>query len=149
MRVRTIVLIGSIAAAFGLAGCAGNTTTNDTAPPANNTTTTTTTATPSAAAVPTDLNWPAGAQLARFQVDNVHCQGCIGTVADAAKKVDGVSDAKGDFGAKEVLVVFDPAKTTTDKVAAAIKGTPNMMGKDAGVYEPHLQEVLKEKPAGT
>jgi len=149
MRFRTIVLIGSVAAAFGLAGCGGNDTANNTTPPANNTTTTTTTTTPSGAALPTDLNWPAGAQLARYTVDNLDCQGCIDAVAGAAAKVPGVSDAKGNLSAREVFVVFDPAKTDTGTIAAAIKGVPNMMGKDAAVYEPHLQGTPQDKPAGT
>jgi len=148
MRFRTMVLIGSVAAAFGLAGCGSNDTANNTPPPANNTTTAVPTA-PTSAALPTDLNWPAGAQLARYTVDNLDCQGCIDAVAGAAAKVPGVSDAKGNLSAREVFVVFDPVKTDTDKIAAAIKGVPNMMGKAAAVYEPHLQGKPEDKPAGT
>jgi len=60
-----------------------------------------------------------------------------------------VKDSRGDLDTHEYFIVFDPALTNPDALGKVIRSTPNMMGAQAGLYEPHLQEVLKEKPAGT
>ncbi len=45
----------------------------------------------------------------------------MASVTGAAKSVTGVSDAKVDFDAKTIRVLFDPKQCDADKIADAIK----------------------------
>lgn len=61
----------------------------------------------------------AGERTARLSIDNMYCALCPLTVATAIEKVDGVKDVSVDYKTKVATVVFDDARTTVEKVAAA------------------------------
>lgn len=58
-------------------------------------------------------------QTATFTIKNMTCAMCPITVRTAMQQVDGVTSVKVDFAAKTALVVFDPAKASIEKIAAA------------------------------
>lgn len=62
----------------------------------------------------------AGAQTVVLDVQNMTCELCPITVKKALGKVNGVADAKVDFGAKTATVTFDPSKSN---VGALVKAT--------------------------
>jgi mercuric ion binding protein len=61
----------------------------------------------------------AAAQSAAFVVDNMTCALCPVTVKKAMEKVTGVQSVQIDFAAGTAIVVFDPAVTSVDAIAAA------------------------------
>ncbi len=58
-------------------------------------------------------------QTQSFTIEKMTCAACPITVRKAMQRVDGVKSVKVDFDSKIAVVVFDPAITTTDKIAAA------------------------------
>ena len=61
----------------------------------------------------------AAAQSATFVVENMTCALCPVTVKKAMEKVAGVQSVRIDFAARTATVVFDPAVTSVDAIAAA------------------------------
>jgi mercuric ion binding protein len=61
----------------------------------------------------------AAAQSATFVVENMTCALCPVTVKKAMEKVNGVQSVQVDFAARTATVVFDPAVTSVDAIAAA------------------------------
>ena len=59
------------------------------------------------------------AQSTTFLVENMTCALCPVTVKKAMEKVTGVKSVRIDFGARTATVVFDPAVTSVDAIAAA------------------------------
>lgn len=58
-------------------------------------------------------------QTATFTIENMTCALCPVTVKTAMERVDGVHSVRIDFAAKTATVVFDPAKASTEAIAAA------------------------------
>lgn len=56
-----------------------------------------------------------------FSVPGMDCPMCPATVKRALSRVDGVTKANADLKTKQAHVVFDPAKTDTDTLIAAIE----------------------------
>jgi len=65
----------------------------------------------------------ATAQSTTFVVENMTCALCPVTVKKAMEKVTGVKSVRIDFGARTATVVFDPAVTSVDAIAAASTDT--------------------------
>jgi mercuric ion binding protein len=61
----------------------------------------------------------AAAQSATFAVENMTCALCPVTVKKAMEKVVGVQSVRIDFAARTATVVFDPAVTSIEAIAAA------------------------------
>jgi mercuric ion binding protein len=61
----------------------------------------------------------AAAQSATFVVGNMTCALCPVTVKKAMERVKGVQSVRIDFAAKTATVVFDPAVTSIEAIAAA------------------------------
>lgn len=61
----------------------------------------------------------AAAQSTTFAVENMTCALCPVTVKEAMEKVNGVQSVWIDFDAKTATVVFDPAVTSVEAIAAA------------------------------
>jgi mercuric ion binding protein len=61
----------------------------------------------------------AAAQSAIFAVENMTCALCPVTVKMAMENVIGVQSVQIDFDAKTATVVFDPAVTSVEAIAAA------------------------------
>jgi mercuric ion binding protein len=61
----------------------------------------------------------ATAQSATFAVENMTCALCPVTVKKAMEKVNGVQSVRIDFDARTATVVFDPAVTSIEAIAAA------------------------------
>jgi mercuric ion binding protein len=61
----------------------------------------------------------AAAQSATFVVENMTCALCPVTVKKAMGKVSGVQSVQIDFAARTATVVFDPAVTSVEAIAAA------------------------------
>jgi mercuric ion binding protein len=76
------------------------------------------TAIPSASAQ-TAATQVAAAQSATFVVENMTCALCPVTVKKAMEKVSGVQSVQIDFAARTATVVFDPAVTSVEAIAAA------------------------------
>jgi periplasmic mercuric ion binding protein len=56
---------------------------------------------------------------ASFSVENMTCATCPISVKKAMMRVAGVTSVDIDYGAKTATVVFDPALTTPEEIAAA------------------------------
>ena len=65
---------------------------------------------------------PAPAKLvtANFAVDGMHCAGCVDAVQAALGKTEGVYSVEVKLADKRVVVGFDAAKLTAEKVAKII-----------------------------
>lgn len=61
----------------------------------------------------------AAAQSVTFVVENMTCALCPVTVKKAMEKVSGVQSVRIDFDTRTATVVFDPAVTSVDAIAAA------------------------------
>ncbi|NWG47372.1 MAG: cation transporter [Alphaproteobacteria bacterium] len=61
----------------------------------------------------------AASRTATFAVENMTCALCPVTVKSAMERVNGVRSVEIDFGARTATVVFDPAVTSIDAIAAA------------------------------
>ncbi|HEU5248667.1 MAG TPA: heavy-metal-associated domain-containing protein [Thermoanaerobaculia bacterium] len=68
------------------------------------------------------LTWPLHAETksATFEVSGWTCGSCASATRIALKKLDGVQDVKTDHDKAEVLVTYDDAKVTTDRMVQAI-----------------------------
>lgn len=55
-----------------------------------------------------------------LKITGMTCGGCAVSVKMAAKKVDGVSEARVSYENARADVTYDPAKTTPEKIARAI-----------------------------
>ncbi len=64
----------------------------------------------------------ANEQTQLFRVEKMTCAACPITVKKAIKRVAGVKSVSVDFEAKTAVVVFDPAITNVDEIAAAPTG---------------------------
>ncbi len=60
---------------------------------------------------------------ATFKVSGMVCGSCENAVKNAVTKVDGVKTIDADSGKGTAVVAYDPAKTSEEKIAAAINGT--------------------------
>lgn len=61
----------------------------------------------------------AQARTASFTIDNMTCATCPITVRTAMSRVDGVRSVSVDFASKRATVTYDPARATTEAIAAA------------------------------
>jgi copper ion binding protein len=55
-----------------------------------------------------------------LKIQGMTCNHCVMRVAKALKAVAGVQDAKVDLQKAEAAVTYDDAKTSTDKMSAAV-----------------------------
>jgi mercuric ion binding protein len=55
-----------------------------------------------------------------LKVDGMTCGGCEAAVRSAARKVEGVKDAKVSYAKGTAEVTYDPAKTSPEAIARAI-----------------------------
>ncbi|MBL8544836.1 MAG: cation transporter [Hyphomonadaceae bacterium] len=58
-------------------------------------------------------------RTASFAVDNMTCATCPITVRTAMSRVDGVRSVTVDFETKRATVTYDPARATSEAIAAA------------------------------
>lgn len=58
-------------------------------------------------------------RIQTFAIENMTCATCPITVKKAMRGVKGVASVDVDFAAKTATVVYDPAITTADEIAAA------------------------------
>ncbi len=65
----------------------------------------------------------AGEAKANFKVNGMMCGSCESAVKKAVTKVDGVKSIEADADKGTAVVAYDPAKTSEDKIAAAINTT--------------------------
>ncbi len=56
---------------------------------------------------------------AQFAIENMSCATCPISVRTAMKRVDGVKSVNVDFATKIATVIFDPAHTNIETIAAA------------------------------
>lgn len=56
-----------------------------------------------------------------YRVPTITCPSCVARVEASAEKEPGVVDAKASLETQEVTVDYDPAKTTPEKIAGAIR----------------------------
>ena len=61
----------------------------------------------------------AAVQTTTFSIENMTCALCPVTVKKAMEGVEGVRSVEVDFDTKTATVVFDPAVTNADAIAAA------------------------------
>jgi copper chaperone CopZ len=59
-------------------------------------------------------------QSAVLKVKGMHCDQCVKSVEDAAKKVDGVISVKASHPKSQAEVTYDAAKTSPEAIAKAI-----------------------------
>lgn len=61
-------------------------------------------------------------QTLNFDVSGMTCGGCTGSVQRTLSKIDGVSHAEVTLNPGVALVVVDPERVTSARIAAAITG---------------------------
>ena len=71
---------------------------------------------------------PAKATKATILVTGLHCPPCTATVQGGLARVKGVKAVAVDWNTKKATVEFDEAVLPAQALAAAIEGTPHMMG---------------------
>ena len=71
---------------------------------------------------------PAGPTKATFLITGLHCPPCTNTVQNSLARVKGVKSVSVDWNTKNAKVVFDESLLPAQALAAAIDGTPHMMG---------------------
>ena len=64
-----------------------------------------------------------------FKVNGMVCSSCASTVKNAVTKVDGVKTIDADSEKGTAVVAYDPAKTSEEKIAAAINTTKFKVAK--------------------
>jgi copper chaperone CopZ len=65
---------------------------------------------------------------ATFLVTGLHCLPCTSTVQGSLSRVKGVKSVTVDWNTKNAKIVFDESVLPAQSLAAAIEGTPHMMG---------------------
>lgn len=70
-----------------------------------------------------DKSAAAGEAKANFKVNGMMCGSCENAVKNAVTKVDGVKSIEADSDKGTAVVAYDPAKTSEEKIAAAINTT--------------------------
>jgi periplasmic mercuric ion binding protein len=65
---------------------------------------------------------------ATFLVTGLHCPPCTSTVQGSLSRVKGVKSVTVDWNTKNAKIVFDETMLPAQSLAAAIEGTPHMMG---------------------
>src|SRR5438034_11536857 len=65
---------------------------------------------------------------ATFLVTGLHCPPCTSTVQNSLTRVKGVKSVAVDWNTKNAKIVFDESVLPAQSLAAAIEGTPHMMG---------------------
>src|SRR5436189_858166 len=65
---------------------------------------------------------------ATFLVTGLHCPPCTSTVQGSLTRVKGVKSVAVDWNTKSAKIVFDESVLPAQSLAAAIEGTPHMMG---------------------
>lgn len=71
---------------------------------------------------------PTGSTKATFQIMGLHCPPCTNTVQSSLSRVKGMKSVAVDWNAKNAKVEFDESVLPAQSLAAAIEGTPHMMG---------------------
>lgn len=66
-----------------------------------------------------EVQTAAAERTVTFTVEKMTCAACPITVRQAMQKVEGVKSVTVDFETKTATVVFDPAVTTPEQIAAA------------------------------
>ncbi len=66
---------------------------------------------------------------ATFLMMGLHCPPCTGTVQNGLSRVKGVKSVAVDWNTKKAVIQFDEAVLPAQALAAAIDGTPHMMGR--------------------
>ena len=66
---------------------------------------------------------------ATFKVSGMSCSSCEGAVKGAVTKVDGVKSVDANAEKGTAVVAYDPAKTSEEKIAAAINTTKFKVAK--------------------
>lgn len=65
---------------------------------------------------------------ATLSITGLHCPPCTGTVQSSLSRVKGVKSIAVDWNKKNAKVEFDESVLSAQALAAAIEGTPHMMG---------------------
>ena len=71
---------------------------------------------------------PAKTTKATFLVTGLHCPPCTSTVQNSLSRVKGVKSVTVNWNTKNAKVEFDESVLPAQSLAAAIEGTPHMMG---------------------
>jgi len=73
-------------------------------------------------------NQPAAPTKATFLITGLHCPPCTSTVQGSLARVKGVKSVSVNWNSKKALIEFDESVLPAQSLAAAIEGTPHMMG---------------------
>ena len=71
---------------------------------------------------------PAGPTKATFVISGLHCPPCTSTVQASLARMKGVKSVAVDWNTKNAKIEFDESVLPAQALAAAIDGTPHMMG---------------------
>jgi copper chaperone CopZ len=58
---------------------------------------------------------------ATLKVPRIHCDGCVNTVTQAVRKLQGVQSVEASETTKVVNVEFDPAQVSEDQIRATLQ----------------------------
>ena len=72
-------------------------------------------------------------KVATLYADKIYCEACAAVITKALRNVPGVNQVNVDVEKKEILVQFDPAKTSVEDLTAATakRGFPSSVRKVA------------------
>ncbi len=71
----------------------------------------------------------AATKSATFKVTGMVCGSCEATLKDATTKIEGVKSIEANAEKGTAVVAYDPARTTEEKIAAAINATKYKIAK--------------------
>jgi copper chaperone len=63
-------------------------------------------------------------ETAKFKINGMMCEGCAIKTREIIEGVSGVRSANVSFEDKQAIVVYDPGKTSTDDIIAAVGSSP-------------------------
>ena len=54
-------------------------------------------------------------------ISGMHCDGCVNSVTESLKKLDGIESLKVSLEAKYAMITYDPTRVTREKFKMAIE----------------------------
>lgn len=110
MRWQAISLVLGVVAALRVGSACTNSESNRSATPS-----------PSAVATSDPSRLPEYAQLARFRVPDLTCEGCAATLRGLLQPHAGVFVVDADVSTRTLSVTYDPKRTTPEAIAGVLK----------------------------
>lgn len=88
------------------------------------------------------INWMTAQEVlgARFIIDKMTCPGCVVTITDTTRKIQGVIESSVSLAAQRAIITFDRKKTNPEAIESAIANTGYTVKQD-GLFKASGQGI--------